>query len=208
MIQRRSLSLLLFLMAAYLVAQPGSAAEQKPNGPPIQIEVISVTASNSVRGIDPALKKIPMTRLLPSLFAYTSYHMDSARTQRTICGRKLSFSLPGGIILHVAPIKINGRRIDLIIDMFNAQRPRMMDMHAQLPDRATLILGGPHSPPGMMIVMLNVGIVGSLPPAPPQVHLPPQKLPQAQPSASGGTIPQLEPTAPDTGEVSPISTHR
>jgi hypothetical protein len=205
MIQRRSLIFLLCVVAACVVAQPGSAA-QKPVTPPIQIEVISVTASNSTRGMDPQLEKIPWSRTLRSLFAYQSYQMDSRSRQQTVCGRMLSFNLPGGIILHVAPIRIDGQRINLIIDMFDAQRPQMMNMHAELPNQATLILGGPHYAPGMMIVLLNVGIVGALHPAPPQPRLPAPRAPRIQPSP-GNTAPELVPTAPmNPGEVSPIST--
>lgn len=210
MIQRRSLSLPLLVMAAFLVAHPGWAAEPKPSSPPIQIEVISVTASNDANvGMDPALKKMPWTQILRSLFAYQSYQMDSRVTQRTVCRRMLTFSLPGGIILHVAPMKIDGQRIELIIDMFDAQRPRMMNMHAELPNRATLILGGPRYAPGMMIILLNVGIVGSLPPAIPQLHNLQPKAPQAQASPRLNSIPELrQPPGPsDSGDISPISVH-
>jgi hypothetical protein len=208
MIQRRSLSLPLLVMAAYLVAQPGSAAAQKTASPPIQIEVISVTASNDANiGMDPKLKKMPWTQVLRSLFAYQSYQMDSRMTQRTVCRRMITFSLPGGIILHVAPMKIDGQRIDILIDMFDAERPRMMNMHAQLPNQATLILGGPHYPPGMMIVMLNVGIVGTLPPALPHMHIPKLNPPQVQASPGMSPAPDLEPQPPSTnGGIAPIST--
>jgi hypothetical protein len=209
MIQRRSLSLPLLVMAAFFVARPALAAASKPEPSPIQIEVISVTASNSTLGMDPELKKTPWTQILRSLFAYQSYQMDSQSTQRTICRRMLTFSLPGGIILHVAPMKIDGERIEVIIDMFDAERPRMMNMHARLENGATLILGGPHYPPGMMIVMLNVAIVGMLPPALPHLRLPSPPAPQAQGSPATHAAPELEPAVPGDpdGGLAPISTH-
>lgn len=205
MILQRSLGLLLLAAAACIIAQPGSALAQKFNAPPIQIQVISVTASNSTLGMDPELKKMPMTRLLPSLFAYTSYHMDSSKTQRTVCGRLLTFSLPAGHLLHIAPLRIDGERLNMQIELFDGNRPRL-GMQALMENHATLILGGPHYPLGMIIVMVNADIVGSLPPAPPQVHMPPRRLPQASGPQGGNPVPQSPPAEPtDPGEVSPIS---
>jgi hypothetical protein len=208
MIQQRSLCLPLLVVAALLVARPGTAASSKPDSPPIQIEVISVTASNDANvGTDPKLLNTPWTRILRSLFAYESYQMNSRSTQRTVCRRMLTFSLPGGIILHVAPMKIDGQRIDILIDMFDAERPRMMNMRAMLENNATLVLGGPHYPPGMMIVLLNVGIVGSLPPAPPRPNMPQAKAPAPQASPGPNMAPEMQPGPPsDTSAIAPIST--
>jgi hypothetical protein len=204
MILQRSLGLLLLSAAACIIAQP-SALAQRLNPPPIQIQVISVTASNSTLGMDPELKKMPMTRLLPSLFAYTSYHMDSSKTQRTVCGRLLTFSLPAGHLLHIAPLRIDGERLSMQIELFDGNRPRL-GMQALMENHATLILGGPHYPLGMIIVMVNADIVGSLPPAPPQVRMPPRRLPQATGPQGGNPVPQSPPAEPSgAGEVSPIS---
>ena len=209
MISRRSLSLLLLVAAASIITRPRSALAQKANHPLIQIEVISVTASNSSLGMDPELKKIPMTKLLPSLFAYTSYHMDSSKTQRTVCGRMLTFTLPARHILHIAPQKIDGNRLDMRIDMFDGDRPRL-GMQAVMENGATLILGGPRYPLGMIIVLMNAGIVGSLPPAPPEIRIPRQRLPRGSASPIGNAAPPAEPAAPPElgipGEVSTIST--
>jgi hypothetical protein len=208
MILQRSLGLLLLAAAACIVVQPRSALAQRFNPPPIQIQVISVTASNSSLGMDPELKKIPMTRLLPSLFAYTSYHMDSSKTQRTVCGRLLTFSLPAGHLLHIAPLRIDGERLNMQIELFDGNRPRL-GMQALMENHATLILGGPHYPLGMIIVMVNADIVGSLPPAPPQLRMPPQRLPQTSRPQGENAIPQPPPPEPsDPGEVSPISAAR
>jgi hypothetical protein len=204
MILRRSLSLLLFAVAACIIAQPGSALAQKPEPSTIQIEIVSVTASSSTEGMDPELNKVPMAKLLRSLFGYASYHMDSRSTQRTICGRMVTFSLPGGHILHIAPLNIDGERLNMQIDMFDGTRPRL-GMHALMENRATLILGGPRYSMGMIIVMVNVHIVGSLPQAPPQIRMPRHRLPQASASPEANPIPQAVPVAPYTGEVSPIS---
>jgi len=205
MILQRSLGLLLLAAAACIIAQPRSALAQRINPPPIQIKVISVTASNSTLGMDPELKKIPMTRLLPSLFAYTSYHMDSSKTQRTVCGRMLTFSLPAGHLLHIAPLRIDGERLNMQIELFDGNRPRL-GMQALMESRATLILGGPHYPLGMIIVMVNADIVGSLPPAPPQLRMPPQRLPQANGPQGSNPVPQSgTPELPDQSEISPIS---
>ena len=124
---------------------------------------------------------MPMMRLLPSLFAYTSYHMDSSKTQRTVCGRLLTFSLPAGHLLHIAPLRIDGERLSMQIELFDGNRPRL-GMQALMENRATLILGGPRYSMGMIIVMVNVHIVGSLPQAPPQIRMPRHRLPQASAS--------------------------
>ncbi|HEX4210298.1 MAG TPA: hypothetical protein VHY56_07895 [Candidatus Binataceae bacterium] len=152
------------------------------------------------------MAKIPMTRILTSLFGYPSYHMDSKQTERTVCGRMLTFSLPAGHILHIAPLQIDGARLNMQIEMFDGDRPRL-GMHALMENRATLILGGPHYQLGMMIVMVNVHIVGSLPPAPPQIHLPHPKIPPAGPSPNANApVPDAGvPSMP--GGISPISTH-
>ena len=205
MILQRSLGLLLVAVAACFIAQPGPALAQKFTPPPIQIEVISVTASNSTLGMDPQLKKMPMTRLLPSLFAYTSYHMDSSKTQRTVCGRLLTFSLPAGHLLHIAPLRIDGQRLNMRIELFDGNRPRL-GMQAVMENHATLILGGPRYPLGMIIVMVNADIVGSLPPAPPQIKMPRRIPPPATKPQGSSQIPQAgTPELPDQGEVSPIS---
>lgn len=205
MIFRRSLSLLLFAVAACITGQPDLALAQKAEPPAIQIEIVSVTASSSTEGMDPELNKVPMAKLLRSLFGYPSYHMDSRSTQRTICGRMVTFSLPAGRILHIAPLNIDGERLNMQIDLFDGVRPRL-GMHALMENRATLILGGPHYSLGMIIVMVNVHIVGSLPQAPPQIRMPKHRMPQASPSPDNNPIPQAAPVAPYTGEISPIST--
>jgi len=208
MLQRPSFSLLLLTMAACIVGGPGLAAAQKSNAPPVQIEVISVTATNSAIGIDPQLKKMPFTKILPSMFGYTSYHMDSRQMERTVCGRILTFILPAGRLIHIAPLTIDGNRVNMEIDMFEGDRQRI-DMHLTMENRSTLILGGPHYQLGMLIVMVKTGIVGSLPPAPPRVTAkPPKGLPQDGALPGAAKVPQMVPSAPHSLDgVSPISAH-
>ena len=103
-------------------------------------------------------------------------------------------------------MKIDGERIDMVIDMFDAERPRMMNMRAMLENNATLVLGGPRYPPGMMIVLLNVEIVGTLPPVMPRRDMPRGKAPTPQMSPGGNSAPEIQPAAPpDSGDIAPIS---
>lgn len=208
MIRRPSLSLLLVTMAACIFGGRGLAAAQKLNSPPIQIEIDSVTASNSPMGVDPKLKKMPLMKLLPAMFGYTSYHLDSRQTQRTVCGRILTFSLPAGRFLHIAPLKIDGERVNMEIVMFDGAEPRVT-MRVTMQNRSTLILGGPHYPLGMLIVMVNTGIVGAAPPALPKLAPPRAALPRASASPQANTVPQAIPASPpDLNDLAPISAHQ
>ena len=144
---------------------------------PVSVDIKSVLAADTNQGFDERLG--PITRPLGMLFHYSTYRMISHEEKRTECGRMLSFSLPGGRILHVEPRGVEGNMIELEVVLFQGERPQLTtDFHMM--NRGTLLLGGPHYKEGKLII--SIGAVAVVPAATVRRHHLPLSIASPRPS--------------------------
>jgi len=136
---------------------------------PVSVDIKSVLAADTNQGFDERLGS--MSRPLGMLFHYSTYRLISHEEKRTECGGTLSFTLPGGRILHVEPRGIDGNMIELEVVLFQGERPQMTtDFHMM--NRGTLLIGGPHYKEGMLIIS-----IGAATAVPRRAHGPHHHLP-------------------------------
>jgi hypothetical protein len=73
--------------------------------------------------------------------------------QQTKCGRTISFNLPGGRILRVAPQSVASGMIAMELVLFDGARP-VMTTDLKLMNHGVLIVGGPRYQQGMLLTMI------------------------------------------------------
>ncbi|HUO06427.1 MAG TPA: hypothetical protein VMU16_14610 [Candidatus Binataceae bacterium] len=143
----------LTLLSAAILAMGACGRAYAGNPPrPILIRVDSVLAAESNEGIDPRLGQ--MRSMLQGAFSYTSYRLVNEQDQKTECGKMLSFTLPGGRILHVQPRAIDDGMIVMTIVLFEGARP-MMTTDLKLMDHGNIIVGGAHYQQGILIISIG-----------------------------------------------------
>jgi hypothetical protein len=125
-----------------------------PPAPPrkVNVHVDSVVASDTHEGVDNRLSS--MGPRLQSLFNYSSYRLVSHQDGQTVIGNQVSFSLPGGRILHVQPHDIDGDMIAMELVLFQGERP-LMTTDLKLRNHGVLIVGGPRYEQGMLIISIG-----------------------------------------------------
>ncbi|MGH7934302.1 MAG: hypothetical protein ACREQN_14235 [Candidatus Binataceae bacterium] len=126
----------------------------------IKVRVDSVLAADTHQGMDARLAST-MGERLKALFDYTTYRLVRHQEQEAACGRMLSFTLPGGRILHVAPRSVDGNMITMELMLFQGPRP-IMTTDLKLMDHGVLIVGGPRYQQGMLIATITATVVGGL----------------------------------------------
>lgn len=187
--RRRTLSLFVGLVAICAFAAPPVVAAQGKSPRTIEVRVDSVLAADTHQGMDARLASTMGDRL-KALFDYTTYRLIRHQKQRAACGQMLSFMLPGGRILHIAPRSVDGKMITMELMLFQGPRP-IMTTDLKLMNHGVLIVGGPRYEQGMLIATIMATVVGGpedqsgqIPQSPPTHHL------QTQP-AELPTGPQL-----------------
>jgi len=153
MYQRRSLSLVLLLVALCALCAHGQASAQDKSAGTVKVRVDSVLAADTHEGTDPRLQPAIIERL-QAMFDFTTYHLVVREERLTKCGRMTSFSLPGGRLLHVAPQSFAGGMIAMELVLFDGARP-IMTTDLKLMNHGVLIIGGPHYQHGMLITMIS-----------------------------------------------------
>lgn len=125
-------------------------------GRPIAVHIDSVLAADTNQGFDTRLA--PMSHRLKKLFRYSTYRLESHQEAITECGRMIGFSLPGGLILHVEPRRIEGEMIEMGVSLFQGKRP-MMTTDFHLMNSGVLLLGGPRYEKGTLIISIAAEVV-------------------------------------------------
>jgi len=122
---------------------------------------------------------------LKELFEYTTYRLVMHQEQETVCGRMVTFEMPGGrsCISDRNRFSITWSRWKLVL--FQGPRPEMTT-DLKLMNHAMLVLGGPSYHQGMLIEMIST----DAPDRPGVPGMPPEALPQ-------GPAPGL----PDAGPI-------
>ncbi|MGH8013987.1 MAG: hypothetical protein ACREQ4_15975 [Candidatus Binataceae bacterium] len=112
----------------------------------------SVLAADTHEGMDQRLNP-HMAERFKALFDYSTYRLVRHQEEEAICGRMLSFNLPGGRILHIAPHSVEGNMITMELMLFQGSRP-IMTTDLKLMDGGVLIVGGPRYDQGMLITSI------------------------------------------------------
>ncbi len=135
---------LLVVMLLTLVTH-GEAIAQSHARNTVRVRVESVLATHTHKGMDASLASSPVGRSLKSIFDYSSYHVIKHNEEFTVFGQAVAFNLPGGRILHVAPLAIEGNMIVMELVLFEGAH-LMMRTQLKLINRGALILVGPRAP--------------------------------------------------------------
>ena len=152
MYQRRSLSVALWLVALCALCAHGQASAQNKSAGTVKVRVDSVLATDTNEKIDARLPSEMLLRFR-SLFDFTAYHLLGREEQHIKCGHMISFSLPGGRILRVAPQSIGGGMIAMELVLFDGARP-VMTTDLKLMNHGILIVGGPRYQQGMLLTII------------------------------------------------------
>ena len=150
MYQRRSLNLALWLVALCALCAHGQASAQNKWVGTVKVRVDSVLGTYTHEKIDAHL---PSAMILRRMFEFTAYQLVRREEKNTKCGRMISFSLPGGRILHVAPQSIDGGMIAMELVLFDGARP-VMTTDLKLMNHGILIVGGPRYQQGMLLTII------------------------------------------------------
>jgi hypothetical protein len=150
--QRRSLNLALWLIACCALCAHGQASAQSKWAGTVKVRVDSVLATDTHEKIDERLPSAMILRF-QRLFDFTAYQLVRREERQAKCGRMISFSLPGGRILRVAPQSIDGGMIAMELVLFDGARP-MMTTYLKLMNHGILIVGGPRYRQGMLLTII------------------------------------------------------
>jgi hypothetical protein len=192
---RRIVGALLTVMAICAVAAP-MKADAETQSLPLRVRVDSVLAANTGKGADKELVLSGMSERLKSMFDYTTYHLVLHQELETVCGKYVTFELPGGRILQIAPHSIIENMISMELVLFEGTRP-LMTTDMRLINHAVLIVGGPKYQQGMLITIITMGS-NDLPDRPHDHHHAPHQAMAAPPHATSdaGPMPQNTDSAP------------
>jgi len=155
MIERRTVGLLLTVLAVYALAAAQPVAAQGRSELPLRVRVDSVLAANTGRGMDVDLDPNIAARL-KAMFDYSTYRLVLHQELETVCGRSVNFEMPGGGILHIAPRSVIDNMISLELVLFEGPRP-LMSSDLRMINHAVLMVGGPHYQQGMLITIITIG---------------------------------------------------
>jgi hypothetical protein len=192
---RRIVGALLTVLAICTVAVPMEAGAQTQSLP-LRVRVDSVLAANTGKGADKELVLSGMSERLKSMFDYTTYHLVLHQELETVCGKYVTFELPGGRILQIAPHSIIENMISMELVLFEGTRP-LMTTDMRLINHAVLIVGGPKYQQGMLITIITLSS-NDLPDRPHDHHRAPHQAMSAPPHATSdaGPMPQNTDSAP------------
>ena len=192
MIERHTPGLLPAILMICVLAVPLQALAQADHPHAVLIRVDSVLAANTGKGMDASPSSVIGARL-KALFEYTTYRLVQHQQAQTVCGRMVTFEMPGGRILHIAPSSVLDNMISMELVLFEGTRP-LMTTDLKLMNHAVLIVGGPSYHEGMLITMISTDAVDHRGPhgPPPETTAPPP----ASPPDGAGPIPAGSTSAP------------
>lgn len=137
----------------------GSANAQEKPAHPITIHVDSLVASDSSEATDAALMASTLGRRLRAALDYSNYRLLRHQDEDTECGQAVAFNLPGGRILHVAPLDVEGSMIAMEMVLFEGAHV-MMRTELKMVHDGALILVGPRRPEKTFITTIAVDVPG------------------------------------------------
>jgi hypothetical protein len=164
MYRRRTVRLLIWLLALSAMTGQYQAFAQSPQSHrAIRVDVESLVAADTHKGIDPRLGA-DTTGRLRKVFDYTSYVLLKREQASTVCGQAVAFNLPGGRILHVAPMAVEGNMIALELVLFEGARS-VMRTDIKMMKAGAIMIVGPHYPRQTFITTIEASDVPRVRPA-------------------------------------------
>jgi len=150
---------ILWLIIVCALGANGRANAQEKPANPITIHVDSLVANDSHAATDAALMASTLGRRLRAAFDYSSYRLLRHQDEETQCGQAVAFNLPGGRILHVAPLEVEGGMIVMEMVLFEGAHV-MMRTELKMVQDGALILVGPRRPEETFITTIAVDVQG------------------------------------------------
>jgi hypothetical protein len=136
---------------AVLVLFATVAAAQISHGP-VEVKIDSVLAADTNQGCDKQLSTL-RGRLM-RLFHYSTYRLVRHEEGHTGFGQTVTFSLPGGRILHIQPMGMDGGMIRMEIMLFQGEQP-MMTTDLKIMNGGVFMVGGPRYDEGTLIISIK-----------------------------------------------------
>lgn len=155
-------NLILLAAAAGLLLAVSARAEEREQPIQIYVDSIFATYSPDIRApngepavrMDARLSKRGIADRLRMMFAYNDYELKKSQESDTTCGGAVAFNLPGGHILHVAPLAYIGNELAMALTMFEGQH-RTMQMPIKLIGGGMLLLVDEHLPGKFYITAIS-----------------------------------------------------
>jgi hypothetical protein len=154
--------ILLIAAASLLVSAVVARADDCDQPIKIYVDSILATYSPNIRNasgapsikMDPRLNKRGIAARLRMMFAYNDYQLRESQEFASECGGAVAFNLPGGHILHVAPIDYVGSELALALTFFEGQRV-IMQIPIKLIGGGMLLLVDEHLPGQFYITAIS-----------------------------------------------------
>lgn len=138
------------LVVLVLLATVLSAAAQTAMGP-VEVKVDSVLATDTHQGCDKQLSTL--RERLRHLFHFTTYRLVSHNEGQAGFGKTLTFTLPGGRILHIEPQGLDGDMVQMEVMLFQGEES-MMTTELKITNGGTFMVGGPRYEHGTLIIAI------------------------------------------------------
>lgn len=133
-----------------LLVTVAALAGQTSKGP-VDVRIDSVLAADTNQGCDKQLAWLK--HRLKRLFHYSTYHLMEHEESHTRFGQTATFTLPGGRILHIEPIGMDGEMIQMEVMLFQGEEP-MMITDLKIMNHGIFMVGGPRYEHGTLIISI------------------------------------------------------
>jgi len=143
--RRSSLAVLLLLLTVAV----GGAQTSKPQ---VDVKIDSVLAADTNQGCDKSLSSLK--HRLMRLFHFSTYHLVQHKESHTGFGQTATFDLPGGRILHIEPMGMDGGMIRMEVMLFQGEEP-MMTTDLKIMNHGIFMVGGPRYERGTLIISIE-----------------------------------------------------
>ncbi len=143
--KRSGVAILLLLIAVAAVAAQKSKEQ-------VEVKIDSVLAADTNQGCDRQLAWLK--HRLMRLFNYSTYRLVRHEEVRTGFGQTATFALPGGRILHIEPIGMDGEMIRMEVMLFQGEEP-MMTTDLKIMNHGIFMVGGPRYERGTLIISIE-----------------------------------------------------
>jgi hypothetical protein len=139
-------------IAAAVVLITVVAVAAQTGRPQVNVKIDSVLAADTNQGCDQRLSWLK--HRLKGLFHYSTYHLMHHDESHTGFGQTATFLLPGGRILHVEPMGMDGEMIRMEVMLFQGEEP-MMTTDLKIMNHGIFMVGGPRYERGTLIISIE-----------------------------------------------------
>ncbi len=139
------------IIVLVLLATVVITAAQTATGP-VEVKIDSVLAADTNQGCDKQLSTL--RDRLRRLFHFTTYRLMSHDEGHAKFGKTLTFTLPGGRILHIEPQGMDGDMVQMEVMLFRGDEP-MMTTDLKITNGGTFMVAGPRYEHGILIISIK-----------------------------------------------------